>query len=64
MSCIYAVLKGEFALGQILELGRNPSLETDTKSREVVKLQFQKKADLTKGNLRDFLKSHLAAMRA
>ncbi|MEM8678329.1 MAG: excinuclease ABC subunit UvrA [Planctomycetota bacterium] len=56
--------KGEFALGQILDLGRNPTLETDTKSREVVKIQFQKRADLSKGNLRDFLKSHLEAMRA
>lgn len=56
--------KGEFALGQILDLGRNPTLETDTKTREVVKIQFQQRTDLSKGNLRDFLKSHLEAMRA
>ena len=51
--------KGKVAYGQVIDLGRNPSLETDAKERDVVKIQFQKRTDLGKGELRQFLRTHL-----
>ena len=54
--------KGRFTLGQITELGYNPELDGSRPKDDVILLKFRTPADLARGNLRGFLKEHLAAV--
>jgi excinuclease ABC subunit A len=55
--------KGRFALGQLTELGYNPELDGSRPNVDVIRLKFRNPADLARGDLRGFLKGHLAAVR-
>ena len=52
--------KGRFALGQITDLGYNPELDGRRPNVDAIRLKFRTPADLARGNLREFLKKHLA----
>ena len=53
--------KGRFTLGQITELGYNPEFDGSRPKHDVIRLKFRSSADLARGDLRAFLKAHLAA---
>jgi excinuclease ABC subunit A len=55
--------KGRFTLGQITDLGHNPGLDGQRPSVDVIRLKFRNADDLARGNLRAFLREHLAAVR-
>jgi excinuclease ABC subunit A len=55
--------KGRFTLGQITELGYNPELDGQRSTSDVIRLKFRTAADLARGNLRAFLKEHLATVQ-
>ena len=55
--------KGRFALGQLTDLGYNPELDGSRPNADVIRLKFRNAADLARGDLRGFLKEHLAAVR-
>jgi excinuclease ABC subunit A len=54
--------KGRFTLGQITDLGYHPELDGARPKQDVIRLKFRTAADLARGDLREFLKEHLAAM--
>jgi hypothetical protein len=49
-------------LGQITELGHNPELDGSRPKHDVIRLKFRTPADLARGDLRAFLKGHLASL--
>ena len=55
--------KGRFTLGQITDLGYNPELDGTRPKQDVIRLKFRTVADLARGDLRGFLKEHVAAVR-
>ncbi|HEY4234582.1 MAG TPA: excinuclease ABC subunit UvrA [Lacipirellulaceae bacterium] len=55
--------KGAFQLGGVADLGAERSLLTNDTDRDQVKLRFVTTADLHDGNLAEFLKAHLDALR-
>ena len=55
--------KGAFQLGGVADLGAERVLVTDNTDRDQVKLRFVTTADLHGGNLAEFLKAHLDALR-
>jgi excinuclease ABC subunit A len=55
--------KGKFTLGQITELGHNPELDGQRAKVDVIRLKFRNVKDLERGDLRGFLKQHLAAVQ-
>ena len=55
--------KGRFALGQLTELGHDPELDGRRPGSDIIHLMFRTVEDLSRGNLREFLKEHLAAVR-
>ena len=55
--------KGAFQLGGVADLGAGRALVTDNTDRDQVKLRFVTTADLHGGNLAEFLKAHLDALR-
>ena len=54
--------KGRFTLGQITDLGYQPELDGQRLNLDVIRLKFRTSADLALGDLRGFLKKHLAAV--
>ncbi len=54
--------KGRFTLGQITDLGYNPELDGQRSNVDVIRLKFRTPADLARGDLRGFLKKHLAVV--
>ena len=54
--------KGRFTLGQITDLGYNPELDGQRPNVDVIRLKFRTPADLARGDLRGFLKRHLAVV--
>jgi excinuclease ABC subunit A len=54
--------KGRFTLGQITDLGYNPELDGQRSKVDVIRLRFRTPADLARGDLRGFLKQHLAVV--
>jgi excinuclease ABC subunit A len=54
--------KGRFTMGQITELGHNPEFDGSHPTRDAILLKFRTPADLARGDLRGFLKEHLAAV--
>ena len=56
--------KGRFALGQITELGSDRNLDATRPDADFVQLSFRSLDDLGRGNLADFLREHLAAIRS
>jgi excinuclease ABC subunit A len=55
--------KGRFTLGQLTDLGYNPELDGQRSNIDLIHLQFRTAADLARGDLRGFLKKHLAAVQ-
>jgi hypothetical protein len=55
--------KGRFTLGQITDLGYNPELDGARPKHDSIRLKFRTTDDLARGDLRGFLKEHLAAVR-
>ena len=55
--------KGRFTLGQITELGFQPEFDGGRPEMDVIRLRFRSPADLARGDLRGFLRAHLAAAR-
>jgi len=55
--------KGRFALGQLTDLGHDPELDGKRPDTDVIRLVFSSVEDLAHGNLRAFLKEHLAAVQ-
>jgi hypothetical protein len=55
--------KGKFALGRIRELGSRRELFTERSDRDVVRIAIKQVEDLSRGNLRQFLKEHYDASR-
>ena len=55
--------KGAFQLGGVADLGAQRALVTDGSDRDQVKLRFVTTNDLHGGNLSEFLKAHLEALR-
>ncbi|MCO6455055.1 MAG: excinuclease ABC subunit A, partial [Pirellulaceae bacterium] len=55
--------KGRVALGRIAQLGTQPDLDTRGPNRDLVKLSFVRPGDLEQGDLREFLREHLAALK-
>ncbi|MCE5301737.1 MAG: excinuclease ABC subunit A, partial [Planctomycetaceae bacterium] len=53
--------KGRFPLGCIADLGRDPELDGHRPGVDVIRLKFRTTADLGNGDLRKFLKEHLAS---
>jgi len=51
--------KGRFTMGQITELGYNPEMDGHRPNLDAILLKFRTTADLTRGNLREFLRKHL-----
>ena len=54
--------KGRFTMGQITELGHNPEFDGSRPKHDAIRLKFRTPADLARGDLRGFLKEHLAAV--
>jgi excinuclease ABC subunit A len=54
--------KGRFALGRFTNLGFEPSLDAERPEVDVLRLKFRSAEDLRRGNLRDFLREHLASL--
>jgi excinuclease ABC subunit A len=54
--------KGRFTLGRITELGDEPALDAERPEVDLIRLKFRSTADLARGELRGFLKEHLAAL--
>ncbi|MEX1040039.1 MAG: excinuclease ABC subunit UvrA [Pirellulaceae bacterium] len=50
------VPKGSVTLGRLVDLGKVPEVDTARESEDLVRLHFQNKADLEKGDLAAFLK--------
>jgi excinuclease ABC subunit A len=55
--------KGRFALGQITDIGIDPEVDGQRPECDILQFQFRSSADLKRGNLADFLKEHLSAVR-
>jgi excinuclease ABC subunit A len=55
--------KGAVALGRVTHLARDRQLDASRPNCDAVKLQFRALDDLHKGDLREFLKEHLDAVR-
>jgi excinuclease ABC subunit A len=55
--------KGAFQLGGVADLGAQRALVTGSDDRDQVKLRFVTAGDLHGGNLAEFLKAHLDALR-
>jgi len=55
--------KGRFTLGQITDLGYYPELDGQHPNHDTIRLKFRNTADLARGDLRGFLREHLAAVR-
>ncbi len=55
--------KGRFTLGQVAGLGYNPDLDGARTGFDAVRLKFRSLDDLARGDLRGFLKEHLAAVQ-
>ena len=55
--------KGCFTLGQITDLGHNPEIDGSKPGVDAIRLKFRSPADFTHGNLRSFLKEHVAAVK-
>ncbi len=55
--------KGHFALGQITGLGHTPEINGQRPDRDVIRLQFRSTDDLARGDLKTFLRQHLASVR-
>ena len=53
--------KGRFTLGQITELGHDPQVDGDHSEVDSIRLKFRTTSDLVRGDLRGFLRQHLAA---
>ncbi len=53
--------KNRFPAGRLRELGREPQLDGSRADVDTIRLRFQTVADLAKGDLKTFLKEHLAA---
>jgi excinuclease ABC subunit A len=53
--------KGRFTLGQITGLGIDPAFDGARPNTDVIRLKFRTTDDLTRGDLRSFLKEHVAA---
>ena len=54
--------KGRFALGRLTNLGHDPRLDGERPGLDLIRLKFRSLADLQRGDLRGFLKEHLAAV--
>jgi excinuclease ABC subunit A len=54
--------RGRFALGRIANLGVERGLQSDRNGKEQVKLRFCTLEDLQRGDLREFVKEHLASL--
>ncbi len=52
--------KGRFTLGQITDLGHNPTLDGQRPGHDIMTLKFRTIDDIARGNLAAFLKKHLA----
>ena len=52
--------KDRFTFGRVLDLGQDPEFETHRPDRDVLKLRFNAKRDLSKGDLPSFLREHLS----
>jgi excinuclease ABC subunit A len=52
--------KGRFAMGQITELGHDPEFDGRQPNVDSILLKFRNHADLARGDLRAFLKRHVA----
>jgi excinuclease ABC subunit A len=55
--------KGRFTLGQTTELGYNPEFDGTRPKFDAIRLKFRSTDDLARGDLRGFLKQHLAAVQ-
>jgi excinuclease ABC subunit A len=65
LDAVYLTLTGpknHFALGRLTDLGHHPELDGDRPDKDLVRLRFRSKQDVEKGDLRGFLKQHLAAI--
>jgi excinuclease ABC subunit A len=51
--------KDRFTFGRVLDLGQDREFETHRPDRDILKLRFNAKRDLTKGDLATFLREHL-----
>jgi excinuclease ABC subunit A len=63
--CVNLVLagpKGRTALGRITDLGFDRDLDASREDRDLAKVRFRTLNDLRRGDLRDFLKEHLAGL--
>ena len=56
--------KGRFALGRIAALGASREFDAARRDKDLVKLGFVTLADLSRGELDDFLKEHLSELAA
>ncbi len=52
--------KGLFTMGQITQLGHNPTFDGQREQIDVITLKFRTPADLKRGKLEEFLRGHLA----
>jgi len=52
--------KDRFTFGRVLDLGQDREFETHRPDRDVLKLRFNAKRDLSKGDLASFLREHLS----
>ncbi len=54
--------KGRFTQGQLTNLGYHPELDGHRPGHDTIRLKFRHPVDLAHGDLRGFLKAHLAAV--
>jgi hypothetical protein len=52
--------KNRFAMGQITELGYNPEVDGQRPNTDIIRLKFRTPTDIARGDLREFLKKHIA----
>jgi excinuclease ABC subunit A len=55
--------KSQFGLGRITKLGFEPELDAEPADIDVIKLKFRSSADLSEGDLSQFLRQHLDGIR-
>ncbi len=55
--------KGEFAQGRVVGLGRESYVDPRHEQYDMVRIRFQNTADLSKGNVEEFLRTHRSSLR-